>query len=765
MCRSRTILKKILLLIRAWPESRHARIYAALGLRPCLGPACVPLQLRALMIAGIVFVLAGGAWSRQLGLPLANDPCPTSSFGSWRFGHLHAGLDFSTGGVTGVPVLAVDSCRVWRVSVGNGGYGKALYAELADGTVAVYGHLSRFRPEIEKMVEDRQDREGKYEVEILFEPEVLAFARGDTLAFSGESGSGPPHLHFELRSGRNEHDKISPIPDYLNLAEASKPVIKAVRIEPLDRGTSINGVYGALTLRPARGSGELRISGPFGVSVEAEDPVQCGRVLAPVTYEALVDSVPVWALSLDRFPFAKSHFVGWLYEIIGGSKFVRMFDPYNLDLTGFSCREVADFSEAGSLVSGKHDLAVRVGDAWGNTDQVRLPFIYGTQPVFSRFRLLRDSAALRIEIEPEPRGCAVELAYLAGQAWHPIEARAKEDGIYAFSAGADSCVEVRCRLLADAGFASEGFLALGWCGGGAGTVKVRPVVLPDFVEIWGETSTAPSSLPVALVRGGGRPDSIVFQPAGRNVFRATYVPQGMVGSLSIETRVEFDGHTVRDTTRLALRLLEPGGDVWISGEHYTVRFHAPETYSSKSLITVSEAPGKVYNGFEAVDGELLFEPLDVFFGDRVDVMIVRKKGVSTASQGVFAESGNWAAFRGRFDANGRCEFGMRCPENLVILEDTQCPRIEAVADLKRRRADGKATFTSKVTDTGSGVDAGSLRAFVDDEPAIVSIDPDTGRIDGRTTKALPYGEHRIRLEAEDRLGNRASREFTVSLAG
>jgi hypothetical protein len=62
------------------------------------------------------------------------------------------------------------------------------------------------------------------------------------------------------------------------------------------------------------------------------------------------------------------------------------------------------------------------------------------------------------------------------------------------------------------------------------------------------------------------------------------------------------------------------------------------------------------------------------------------------------------------------------------------------------------------------VDAGSIRAFVDDTIAIVSIDPDTGRVSGRTTKALQYGEHRLRLEAVDRLGNRTTREFTLNLS-
>ncbi len=73
---------------------------------------------------------------------------------------------------------------------------------------------------------------------------------------------------------------------------------------------------------------------------------------------------------------------------------------------------------------------------------------------------------------------------------------------------------------------------------------------------------------------------------------------------------------------------------------------------------------------------------------------------------------------------------LRRIENLVVLQDTIPPEITSVGRF-RRRSDGKATFTARVADTGSGASAGSIRGYVDGDTAIVSIDPDTARITGR----------------------------------
>lgn len=79
-----------------------------------------------------------------------------ANFGEIRPAHFHAGVDIKTDGAEGKPLVAVADGYVSRVSLTAGGYGRAVYLTLRNGTTAVYGHLQRFRDDIEEHV--RQER-------------------------------------------------------------------------------------------------------------------------------------------------------------------------------------------------------------------------------------------------------------------------------------------------------------------------------------------------------------------------------------------------------------------------------------------------------------------------------------------------------------------------------------------------------------------------------------------------------------------------------
>ena len=65
--------------------------------------------------------------------PLLDIIAPVASFGEYRPDHLHPGVDLSTGGRTGLPVVAVADGEIYRLKVEWRGYGRALYLRHADG--------------------------------------------------------------------------------------------------------------------------------------------------------------------------------------------------------------------------------------------------------------------------------------------------------------------------------------------------------------------------------------------------------------------------------------------------------------------------------------------------------------------------------------------------------------------------------------------------------------------------------------------------------
>lgn len=126
----------------------------------------------------------------------------SANFGEMRPGHFHGGIDIKTDGAEGKPVVAVADGHISRVVVTASGYGRALYLTLADGTTVVYGHLQRFRSDIEDTVRTERYRLRANAFDRTFTPDRWPVRRGEAIGFSGNSGASlGPHLHFEVREG------------------------------------------------------------------------------------------------------------------------------------------------------------------------------------------------------------------------------------------------------------------------------------------------------------------------------------------------------------------------------------------------------------------------------------------------------------------------------------------------------------------------------------------------------------------------------------
>lgn len=162
--------------------------------------------MRRFLIPLLATVLAAAAYGQRL------DPADyvypvldvsrlyAANFGELRPAHFHAGIDIKTDGVEGKPLVAVADGYVSRVSLAAGGYGRAIYLTLDNGTTAVYGHLQRFRDDIEKRVREERYRNRSNGADLRFDAAEWPVRQGDTIGFSGNSGSSMgPHLHFELR--------------------------------------------------------------------------------------------------------------------------------------------------------------------------------------------------------------------------------------------------------------------------------------------------------------------------------------------------------------------------------------------------------------------------------------------------------------------------------------------------------------------------------------------------------------------------------------
>jgi hypothetical protein len=202
----------------------------------------------------------------------------SGSFGEYRPGHFHAGLDFATGGKVGLPVYASLPGSVVRVRASGIGYGRSVYLQADDGRLLVYGHLDAFDEPLASYVAAVQDSAGEYEQDLWPAPARFRLSAGQRLGWSGRSGTDAPHLHFEIRRGDVAYN---PLLAGVSVEDTVTPVIRRVVLVPIRSRTDASWGGRAQVLE-CTGSDTALIVGQERLVVEAVDARADGQfTMAP----------------------------------------------------------------------------------------------------------------------------------------------------------------------------------------------------------------------------------------------------------------------------------------------------------------------------------------------------------------------------------------------------------------------------------------------------------------------------------------------------
>jgi murein DD-endopeptidase MepM/ murein hydrolase activator NlpD len=179
------------------------------------------------------------------GTPLAKPLVFNGGFGDYRIGHFHAGFDLGTGRKVGRPVLAPAAGWIERVRSSGVGYGRSIYLRTLDGRTLQLGHLDAFASPLAEYVRHVQDSTGQYEQDLWPSPGQLPVRAGAIIAWSGESGAGGPHLHFEIR---REDVAYHPQRAGLVVVDNVPPKLATLTLEPLDESSLAGERSGPLTM-------------------------------------------------------------------------------------------------------------------------------------------------------------------------------------------------------------------------------------------------------------------------------------------------------------------------------------------------------------------------------------------------------------------------------------------------------------------------------------------------------------------------------------
>ncbi len=323
--------------------------------------------------------------------PLEGYETLSSGFCDYRRNHYHGGIDVSVQGQVGIPVRAADSGYVWRVSTSYWGYGKGLYIKMADGRIAVYGHLSEFAPKIREFVQSNQYAARRYQQNLWPVANQLPVKRGEIIARTGQTGAGPPHLHFEIRTADNR--PLNPLAFGFDKTDNNAPVINAITLvpnQPVDAGgrmTLIDGQPGPRTYAISKaGDGwgvndTPIIEGRVGVSVKTKDVVDSPKYThSTYACRMYLNDVLFADVRHDSFDYSDTRLINLEREYDGPWGYherpVRLFRLPGNRLWHYTTLVNDGWIEIGeSAVPGTNDLRIVAEDVSGNATTVTLQFV------------------------------------------------------------------------------------------------------------------------------------------------------------------------------------------------------------------------------------------------------------------------------------------------------------------------------------------------------------------------------------------------------
>jgi len=243
-------------------------------------------------------------------LPLQHAPLDTplvvtGGFGEYRIGHFHAGFDFSTGGETGKRVYAPLAGHIERIRTSGVGYGRSLYLRARDGRTIQFGHLDAFVDPIASWVRAIQDSTGQYEQDLWPEATRFPIRLGAQIAWTGQSGAGGPHLHFEIRRGDMAYQ---PMRAGLAARDDKAPTLVSLTLEPLDEGSWVEGSAAPVTIALGAVPETVHAEGRLRATVGARDGVWRG-----------VDRMQPWLTRMDwdgQWIEARFDSVSWAGDMV-----------------------------------------------------------------------------------------------------------------------------------------------------------------------------------------------------------------------------------------------------------------------------------------------------------------------------------------------------------------------------------------------------------------------------------------------------------------
>jgi hypothetical protein len=626
----------------------------------------------------------------------------TSSFAEFRDNHFHSGIDIKTWGKTGYKVFAVADGWVSRIRVSPFGYGRALYITLNDGRTVVYGHLQDFADPISQYVWNTQLNQGNYSVQLFPQKNQFPIRKGQIVAYTGESGVGPPHLHFEIRNSKEE--PLNPLDEGINVKDSIKPTISQIAISPLNANSTVDGIPLPKIYTPQAKATEpqFTVSGQIGLAVKTFDRADGADNLFNVYRASLFINDSLWYQSTyDRFGFDENLQIrlerDWRLYVDGKGTFTRLYRVPGNNLAFVPKREtgVIDCQRFTSPIP----FRIQVEDFSGNTAQIQGELIPEPQTPNSISEIsmpgMLDSPLSGLKITPSFYDDFMVISlksslslkqppqlWVRTNTWNPIPIASHQSREWMGASPLNFHHSGPVTIYA-MGVTSTGDTVIGNDTWQQWTIRNEENKTVEFPGTGIQLSFQSNSLWQSICL---RIDSAAYPVKGFPYLSPAWLIHPEDIPLASEITVDWQFPPDESEPQ------QIGIYRWTRSDYW--RILTPATYSEKDKI-------------EANSDEL----------------------------GIFA-----------------------------VIRDDIPPSLEIIYP-KRQSPSTRPDMEIRLSDVLSGLDADKMQMLIDDKPVIFEYDPDAQKLKFVDRRPLTPGSHRLVVEISDRAGNRTVKQSTFQIGG
>lgn len=750
--------------------------------------------VRKLSLLGVYFLSTASAGAYPL--PLPEETPITSTFGEYRARHFHGGVDFSTGGETGMEVHSVASGYVWRIRVSGSGYGRALYINLDDGRTAVYAHLNDFSPRIEEVAAKEQRRVGKYRIDYILPDTALRVSAGELIAHSGESGAGPAHLHFELRKGDFQ---INPLAAGVQVTDSRPPRIRSLILVPLGPGSLVDGRNKPLSVgvRWDRGSSRYRttrvptIEGDVAVACRLYDLAD-GKPnrLAPYGAALFVDGVPAYDVCFDGVSLLLTHHVEYVYNYDyarrGGRNVLNLFcvPGSNVGLTSdeTALRGVLKVERTGTkgsvpLSRGRHTLRVEAWDFVGNRRAAEIDVMANNRPALLDPVMAEEGGRIKASAL-DPDGDAIEILVErssdSGLTWAAAGNIGPQGSLEMNPPSGDEILRVKA---VDEGNASSppAYFGPGLCRYAEDApmmeIETRGDYLAAAVEFDCPSAHAPE---LWLVNGDDSTPikSLRVERTGPATFRAAVQLSDSVQSgaalMAVVYGREGTFSVIKDLSLTHVRAGN-GGDFSLPGGALLEIDRGTFAQDAFFMSHFEDSLGAIASEeLIAMCRPYRCDPPTQFFGRSATLYLpLEKEPANEQRVGIYQKSGerSWSWVGGKRRVSDLVGGDISHFSVYALMEDVQAPRVAGVRPRNGSRIrNNMPTLSARLRDKGSGLDWDSVYFTMDGQKLITAWEAERGKAWVELPYVLSPGKHTLEVRASDRAGNETAVESTFFVA-